>query len=183
MEFLNIEAEGSAYKEQVKSLYESAFPAEEKKPFAKMEELAREGKMELTAIVDGNWVGLAFFMVSEKTVLLDYFAISDALRGGGYGSKAVGMIMEKFQNRKLIFEIEMEDALAANARERSRRKAFYLRCGMKETGVFANVYHTDFELLTADGQLRYEEYEDMLRYILGTKGMEAINPSKRTVPI
>lgn len=176
MEFVNIEAEGSAYKEQVRKLYESAFPEAEKKPFSSMERLAAEGKMELTAIVDQEWVGLAFFMLSEKTVILDYFAISDGLRGGGYGGRAVTRIIERFQGKKLIFEIEKLDEQAPNARERARRKAFYLKNGMKETGVFANVYHTDFELLTPDGALRYEEYEDMLRRILGERGLKAIQP-------
>ncbi len=176
MEFVNIEAEGSAYKGLVKELYESAFPEAEKKPFAAMEALAAEGKMELMALVDREWVGLAFFMLSEKTVILDYFAISDVLRGGGYGSKAVSMIIERFQDKKLIFEIERLNEGAKNAEERARRKAFYLRNGMKETGVFANVYHTDFELLTPDGILDYKDYERMLEWILGEKGLEIIQP-------
>lgn len=66
MEFVNIEAEGSAYKEQVRKLYESAFPEAEKKPFSSMERLAAEGKMELTAIVDQEWVGLAFFSCRKR---------------------------------------------------------------------------------------------------------------------
>lgn len=176
MKFLNLKAEGAPYKAQVRKLYESAFPPEEKKPFERMEALAEEGKMELTAIVDEQWVGLAFFMVSEKTVILDYFAVSTKLRGGGYGGKAVRMIMERFRDKKLIFEIEMQDEKAVNAQERARRKAFYLRNGMRETGVFANVYQTDFELLTADGKLDYQEYEGMLRFMLGEKGLEALKP-------
>lgn len=39
-----------------------------------------------------------------------------------------------------------------NVRE---EKAFYLRNGLKETGLFVNVYDTDFELLTPDGELTF----------------------------
>ena len=178
VEFLNIEAEGRAYRTEVYKLYEAAFPAEEKKPFEMMEKLAEEGKMELMAIVEEIWIGLAFFMISEKAVILDYFAVSPELRSGGYGGKAVRMIMERFQDKKLIFEIEMQDEKAANAQERARGKAFYLRNGMRETGVFANVYQTDFELLTADGELDYEDYEQMLRFMLGEKGMKILKPRR-----
>ena len=70
----------------------------------------------------------------------------------------------------------MQDASADNANERERRKAFYLRNGLKETGVFANVYGTDFELLTPDGELSYEEYTDILYDILGKEGVAVLNP-------
>lgn len=179
MEFLKLEAEGSPYRRQVMELYESAFPKEEKKPFAVMEMLAKEGKMELTAIVEEEtWLGLAFFMICDRNVILDYFAISPALRSGGYGGRAVKKIMERFQDKKLIFEIEKLDEGAENAVDRRRRKRFYLRNGMKETGVFANVYQTDFELLTADGTLEYEAYVRTLCSVLGEEGLALLNLSR-----
>lgn len=179
MELLNISAEGSNYKDQVQKLYGEAFPEEEKKPWAMMEQLVCEGKMELLAIVEeGAFVGLAMNMLSPKTALLDYFAISADKRSGGYGGRAVRMLQERFSDKKYIFEIEMQDPDAENAEDRRRRKAFYLRNGLKETGVFANVYHTDFELLTPDGSLTYEEYVDMLRLILGEEGLEVLQPQK-----
>ena len=36
----------------------------------------------------------------------------------------------------------MQDEKAENAQDRKRRKAFYLRNGLKETGLFAHVYGT-----------------------------------------
>ena len=42
-----------------------------------------------------------------------------------------------------------------NAEERKKRKAFYLRNGLQETGLFVNVYDTDFEILTPDGELTF----------------------------
>lgn len=179
MEFLKLEEEGSSYRKQVMELYEAAFPKEEKKPFALMEMLAKEGKMELTAIVEGEtWLGLAFFMICDRNVILDYFAISPSLRSEGYGGRAVKEIMERFRDKKLIFEIEKLDDEAENAGDRRRRKRFYLRNGMKETGVFANVYQTDFELLTADGSLEYEAYVRTLGSILGKEGLVLLNPHR-----
>ena len=47
---------------------------------------------------------------------------------------------------------------------------------MKETGVFVNVYKTDFELLTPDGELNFEEYTEILYGILGEEGVRILEP-------
>lgn len=177
MEFLDIFGEGRAYREQVYTLYEEAFPEEEKKPADFLEELQMQGKMELLAIEEnGEFIGLAINMLAEKTALLDYFAIAPDRRDEGYGSRAVRALQKRFENQKYIFEIEMQDEDAPNAEDRKRRKAFYLRNGLKETGVFANVYHTDFELLTPDGKLTFDEYVEMLLTILGEEVVDLLNP-------
>lgn len=177
MEFLDIFAEGRAYREQVYMLYEEAFPEEEKKPADLLEELQKQGKMELLAIEEsGEFIGLAMNMLTEKTALLDYFAIDPNKRNGGYGSRAVRALQKRFENQKYIFEIELQDEDAPNAEDRKRRKAFYLRNGLKETGVFANVYQTDFELLTPDGKLTFDEYVGMLLAILGEEIVALLHP-------
>lgn len=177
IQFWNVLTEREEYLEAVKALYLTAFPKEEKKPFALMEQLAREGKMEIQAITeDEAFVGLAILMRAGNTALLDYFAIAEEKRCGGYGGRAIRAIQERYSENKLILEIEKEDPQAKNAAERSRRKAFYLKNGLKETGLFANVYRTDFELITPDGALTFEEYVSFLRTILGEEAMERIAP-------
>lgn len=178
MKFLNIFQEGKDYRAQFSKLYQEAFPDEEKKPEALMEELTNKGKMEMLALVEeGEFIGLAVNMLSDKGVLLDYFAISAERRSGGCGGRAVRALLERFKDQKYIFEIEMQDEKADNAEDRKRRKAFYLRNGLKETGLFANVYQTDFELITPDGALTYKEYVDVLEDILGKELVKALNPT------
>ena len=62
--------------------------------------------------------------------------------------------------------IKTQDEKAENAEERKKRKAFYLRNGLQETGLFVNVYDTDFEILTPDGELTFWEYVDFLREVM-----------------
>lgn len=177
MEFLDILTDGRQYKEQVYTLYEGAYPREEKKPLDMMENLADQGKMELLAIVeDGEFVGLAMNMLSEKTALLDYLAITPEKRCGGHGSVAIQMLTERFKDKKYILEIEMQDDKAENAWLRKRRKEFYLRNGLKETGLFVHAYETDFELITPDGSLDFDTYMEILEYILG-EDISTINPT------
>ena len=45
--------------------------------------------------------------------------------------------------------------------QRQRRKAFYLRNGLKETGMNAMVFETEMELLTHDAELTFAEYVGM----------------------
>ena len=177
MELQNIQKEGKKYKEEVYALYVEAFPEVERKPLELIETLSALGKMEMLAITENEeFLGLAINMMTGKTALLDYFAIAPGRRGGGIGSRSLKLLLERFHNQKYIFEIEKQDEQAKNAAERKRRKEFYLRNGLKETGVFVNVYKTDFELLTPDGELNFEEYTEILYGILEEEGVRILEP-------
>lgn len=177
MEFLEIHKEGKTYTNELFSLYEDAFPEEEKKPAELLEQLYIEGKMEILAIVERErFIGLAINLLYQDQALLDYFAIQTEHRECGYGSKAIRELQRRFEGRKYILEIERPDADAENSMERIRRKNFYLRNGLKETHVYANVYHTDFELLTPDGELSYNMYVQFLKHVLDQKTFELIAP-------
>lgn len=177
MNLKNIYEDGQMYYKSVWNLYEEAFPKEEQKSVEIMELLKDQGKMEIYAIEDqGEFIGLAMNMIWGDMGLLDYFAIAENKRNGGYGSRCIRLLLEEFKDRKYIFEIEKQDEQAENSADRKRRKAFYLRNGLKETGVFANVYQVDFELLTPDGDLTFEEYTDFLEHVLGKENLAKLNP-------
>ena len=170
MKLMNIADEGAQYKWQLYDLYDKAFPEQEKKPLQVMEQLVADGKMEMLALVDEDeFAGLAINLIDEEQnrALLDYYAIAPEKRNGGYGSKGLEVLLERFKNYKYIFEIETQNEKAENAEERKRRKAFYLRNGLKETGLFVNVYDTDFELLTPDGECGFSLSGSMFFCISG----------------
>ena len=105
MKLMNIADEGAQYKWQLYDLYDKAFPEQEKKPLQVMEQLAADGKMEMLALVDEDeFAGLAM-----NRALLDYYAIAPEKRNGGYGSKGLEVLLERFKNYKYIFEIETQD--------------------------------------------------------------------------
>lgn len=175
-----IKAEG-IYLDQLKELYEEAFPREEKKPFALMERCAEEGKMEILAVVeDGKFIGLDINMLVPGTdlALLDYFAIDPNLRGGGYGSRALKLILERFKGNRMIFEIERPDDAADNAEQRLRRRNFYMRNGLLETGIFASFFGAEFELLVTEGTITYEDYVRALSETLGEEMMKLGNAQR-----
>ena len=164
MKLMNIADEGAQYKWQLYDLYDKAFPEQEKKPLQVMEQLAADGKMEMLALVDEDeFAGLAINLIDEEQnrALLDYYAIAPEKRNGGYGSKGLEVLLERFKNYKYIFEIETQN----------------LRNGLKETGLFVNVYDTDFELLTPDGELTFWEYVDFLREVMYEEYVEILRPT------
>ena len=138
------------------------------------------GKMEMLAMVDEDeFVGLAINLIDaeQDRALLDYYAIVPEKRNYGYGSRGLEALLKKFKNHKYIFEIETQDEKAENAEERKKRKAFYLRNGLQETGLFVNVYDTDFEILTPDGELTFWEYVDFLREVMYEEYVQILRPT------
>lgn len=159
------------------TLYEEAFPSEERKPFGLMEELVRQGKMEMLVVLDGEeFVGLAAVLLAKEIVILDYFAISPSIRNRGYGGRALDLLLERYKERRLILEIEVEDPKAENAQERVKRKEFYMQNKIKETGIYAHVYQTDFELLAADGRLSFKEYVQAMEDTMGAELVAKLVP-------
>lgn len=93
--------------EEVHALYETAFPACEKKPFSMITAGQETGLVEILAIEENNgFLGLAIMAKAGDRVLLDYFAIADQARGHGVGSAALRALRGKYQGMRLIIEIE-----------------------------------------------------------------------------
>lgn len=152
----------------MKRIYLEAFPRAERKPFLMMKRMAKKGKMEMLVLLDeGKTIGLAVAVRYQDIVLLDYFAIARSCRGKAYGSEALKMLKERYKEQRFILEIELPDEHAWNQNERIRRKKFYLRNGMLETGVKAWVFQVPMEVLTAGRPVTYEEYHELYEHTLG----------------
>jgi len=144
---------------KIKKLYLQSFPKEERKLFSRMCLQSKRKRMEMMVILDGSrQVGLAITALYQDLVLLDYFAIKKEFQNKHYGSRALELLKERYQDRRLVLEIELLDENASNYRERVRRKQFYLKNGMKETGIYASLHGVPMELLTTGKQVSYEEY-------------------------
>lgn len=69
-------------------------------------------------------------------------------------AKALGLLRERYAGRRFFLEIEAlgePDTPPEQETLRARRKAFYLRNGMRAPGVRACIFGQRMELLTADG--------------------------------
>lgn len=149
---------------QIKKLYEASFPKAERKPFEMMTEKQKEGLFEILAIEDeaGRFCGLAIMILAAGLAVLDYFAIDPRRQGSGMGSVTLQELRERYGSDKVVVEIECttgpEAEAAENARDRIRRKAFYLRNGMVPTGLLVDLFGVEMEVLTFGRELSFEEY-------------------------
>ncbi len=149
-------------------LYLEAFPASERKPFAFLVKMNREGTADFWRIeADGKFAGLAFVIHGDGLVLLDYFAIDRSRRGRGAGSAALRTLLERYREGGFFLEIESTREEASNAAQRQKRKAFYLGCGLQELNTEAMLFGVRMELLGLGCSMDYAGYKSFYRQNLG----------------
>ena len=120
---------------EVIDLYRRAFPSEERIPLWHMRLMSLRRDVRLRAwLDDGALVGLTY-TVSRPTMLwLFYFAVNDAVRSRGYGSRILSHLRQEAEGRTIVLEIEPLDDGAPNIEQRRRRRALYERTGFTTTG-------------------------------------------------
>ena len=143
---------------RIYALYRQAFPRYERKPFSRIRSMQKEGRTDVwLAECDGRFSGLATTINGGNTILLDYFAVTKALRGQGVGSAFLRTLLEQYDGHGLFVEIEAADRDDPTG-EKARRKAFYLRCGLEEMHVVANLFGVRMELLGLGCMLDFDAY-------------------------
>lgn len=169
MELQFISAEEKALLRPLKKLYKSAFPRCERKPFALLLKNRREGKAEILAALDenGEFCGLAILHSLDDLMLLAYFAVIPSARGRGIGSELLRLLHERFSDRRFFLEIELPDPENDPSGMKNRRKDFYLRNGMNETGLFVRLFGVELEILSFRCAVSFEEYFKLYRSVTG----------------
>lgn len=145
---------------KIRNLYDISFPDDEKKPFELILKKCEEKSAEILAIQDDNceFLGLAITVLYNNMVLLDYFAISPEHRGNNVGSNALKMLFNRYSGRKFVLEIENTNIASDNCGERLRRKAFYIKNGMKAMPYIVNLLGVEMEIMTYNCDVTFEEY-------------------------
>lgn len=161
--------------EQLKPVYDlyfDAFPEIERKPISLIEEKVLEGTSEVFSIMEGDqFVGFAIYVIGEKLVLLDFFAILPEKRCSGYGSKIFPLLMNQYKGKHFLLEIEDPNATDVSEEElaiRHRRREFYLRQGMLEMSFLIDLFGVEMEVLTDGHVLDFPEYHGLIRGVYGS---------------
>ncbi len=142
--------------QEMEEIYEGPaknhFPANERKPFKAIVRMQAEGCYEGLGLLDGEEiVAYAFFVQTpdKKLRLLDYFAVMENHRGMGVGSEFLNLIQDYYKGSRGII-LETEDFATAVTEEergtRSRRNAFYLRNGVRETDIHLSYFAADYQI-------------------------------------
>ena len=152
------------------ALYESSFPASERKPLDYMLTGDRSAAFDVLTVStpDHPVAGMVITVTHGALTMLDYLAVSPELRGQGLGHALLPLISKRIKETHgghLFLEIETPPPLCIprdpceNAEQRVRRKAFYLSAGMMETGIRAFIYGNDMELLAFPEDARFITFQ------------------------
>lgn len=153
---------------EIKKLYDEAFPKEEQIPFWILRKASRTSTADLMQVYDDDLlVGFIHLVYFEDVVYLYYLAIEPDERGQGYGSKILQALRRRFSARRIILNIEVVDENCDNYEERKKRKEFYLKNGFREAGYSTREYSVEYEMLYLGGNVSYEEFLALIRKYFG----------------
>jgi len=152
---------------QVKALYESAFPANERIPIKHL--LDDKIEREFWAYFDGDtFCGFSNSITHGSITNIVYFAVVPELRSRGYGSKILQAIREKHPDARIVVDIEVEEDSkdAEELERRNRRREFYTRNGFDSSPVDYVWQGEHYRLLSAGGTVNEKEFRDFWKEIL-----------------
>lgn len=142
----------------------TAFPYEERRDCFDQKKCLKNKYFKFFEIYDGNTaVGFTALWVFENFVFIEHIAIDEDKRGGGYGSKAIELIKEKY-NKPIILEAE-----APVTEQQIKRIKFYERLNFKVNNFDYTQpsYHggegVPLMILSYPNKLTNEEFEEFLR--------------------
>ena len=119
----------------VKRLYETAFPVEQRVPFWSLRLRSNMNGMEIVAYYDEDvFCGFACLLATEKAVYLYYIAVADDKRNKGYGTQILDDLKQRYPEKTIALDIEARDPRANDNEKRAARCAFYLKNGFKASG-------------------------------------------------
>ena len=158
------------YKKQIKSLYKSAFPRNERAPLPLLFYRTDNGRDSFYAAVDnGAFIGLVYTIQTKKMVYVFFLAVAEDLRGKGYGSKILNMIKETYPNQAVTLLIEdTGDLTADNIDERIKRLKFYEENGFVRLDAKVNEAGVVYELLGTKANVTQTDFLALMKDYLGT---------------
>ena len=132
------------YQKEIKQLYESTFPQNERFDFNILKSCDNDSDVHLSAILEDDiFVGMQFTINYPNDITyLMYFAIDEQYRNNGIGSKALQKLVVSKDNVLLCIEKPIDEIT-------QRRKEFYLRNGFFETHTFIEDTGVMYEILTS----------------------------------
>lgn len=144
--------------EDVRNIYLSSFPEEERIPFETLLSMAcGDGCDFYRIMVDDVLCGISYVVESPELVFLLYLAVSPDHRGEGIGSDVLWMIKSGCAGRRLFLNIEPVDEYCDNIGQRLRRLRFYERNGFRPQCRYTTPDGMMYMLMSWGGPVSPEE--------------------------
>ena len=153
---------------KVIDLYQEAFPGAQRVPTWILRYKMRKGKAGFKIIYEHDtWIGFIYATEYKDIVFVQFFAISELLRSGGYGSKVINSMSDIHPEKRIVLNIEELDEQSENYQQRLKRKAFYGKNGFRSSGYIVKEPGERLEMLILGGNISKDEIEAMYKNLLG----------------
>ncbi len=170
---LQIIDEKYRYIDKVNALALNAFPYNEYLAPSILIKMAKEEQFTFLAIEENDdFIGFVALQFYHSMCYLFFLAIVEEYRFHGYGSRIIQWIMTTYKQYSQVVDIEKQDDTALNKEERQKRKAFYLKNGYQETGLYLNYLNVDYEVLSNDDHFDVVTFQELMSHIV----LKDLNP-------
>jgi len=150
---------------QIKELYQSAFPKEEQIPWNDLLQLISRMPLDFTAYYDGeDFIGFTIVYQRKTFNWFWYFAVREELRGKGYGQEILSLLIDRYKDSTNILDMESPEQPCDNMEQRKRRHGFYLRNGFRDTHVYRTFEGITYTIMMmGEGTFTGQDYDDIIR--------------------
>lgn len=159
---------------KVASLYEAAFPVEERLPLWQLSWNSLKNGQSFLAYFDQEvFIGFTYAICTDNLVYLLFLAVEESKQSQGYGSQILAQVREEAGERPCVLTIEpMDEEDASNRTQRLRRLAFYENNGYQSLNHFYFEGRERYQILITDRSLSLDTIEqDLAKTFLGKHGV------------
>ena len=149
--------------EQIRQLYETAFPEDEQIPWDDLMRLIGEMPLDFTAYYDGEaFIGFTIVYPRKSFSWFWYFAVSKELRGKGYGQQILTQLTERYKGQPFVLDMESTTQVCDNLEQRKQRQAFYVRNGFRDTNVYRTYNDITMTIMMrGEGTFTMQDWDDI----------------------
>ena len=150
--------------EEIRRLYETAFPEGEQIPWEDLMRLVKEMPLDFTAYYDGeDLIGFTIVYPRKSFNWYWYFAVREELRGKGYGQQILTQLIEKYKGHTCVLDMESPTQVCENSEQRKRRHAFYLRNGFRDTNLYRTYNDITMTIMMmGEGTFTMQDWDDIV---------------------
>ena len=167
--------------EAIRSLYESAFPPDERMPFERVLQKRDAGVMHLLSVEsdDGELLGFVNITTCLDVLALNYFAILPGKRGRGYGTEVIGALKKRYPDRSIVIDIEDDEVECDNLEQRRRRRSFYERLGFSSMPYHLKIFGVPSIIMSSGREYTLEEYKEIFAQVFSVWAVSRLEEYSR----
>lgn len=154
----------NANDEQLKLLYQTAFPENEQIPWNDLVPLIDKMNLDFTTYYESDkFIGFTIVFPHKQFNWFWYFAVIPELRGQGKGRKILAALIEKYKGKNVVLDMESPKQECDNLEQRIRRHDFYIRSGFRDTNLYRKYDNLEMTIMiTGNATFTMKDWDNIV---------------------